>query len=168
MRHLPFTSVDDNDRRPIDRWIPWMFVGFFVLLIVVLGDFVRIALARFEGVVSDNAYEQGLAYDQSIAEGVRMNKLGWHFALRLSPSGEGRTTIALTILDGKGAPVDPENVYARFKRPTVGGLDQNLQLHQAGTTYEGIVTLPARGVWDVGILAHKHGADIQYHQRVIL
>ncbi|MDP6343656.1 MAG: FixH family protein, partial [Alphaproteobacteria bacterium] len=53
--------------RPLTgRDVLWLLLGFFALIIVVNGIFVVLALNSFSGVSTENAYRQGLAYNQTL------------------------------------------------------------------------------------------------------
>jgi len=49
-----------------DKLIPWYFVIFFLVLFIVDGIFVYLATSTHTGVVTENAYEKGLRYNEVI------------------------------------------------------------------------------------------------------
>ncbi len=56
-----------------DRLIPWYFVMAFLVVFAVNGVFIYLATSTHPDVVTENAYEKGLAYDR-IVEEVRQHK----------------------------------------------------------------------------------------------
>ena len=73
--------------RPSDRWIPWYFVAFFILLISILVPMGIIAVRTNTGLVTESAYNKGLAYNASIRAEEAQKALGWHGDLTITPAG---------------------------------------------------------------------------------
>jgi nitrogen fixation protein FixH len=51
---------------PRDKWIPWYFVLAFLVVFAVNGIFIYAALGTHRGVVSDQAYRNGINYNQIV------------------------------------------------------------------------------------------------------
>ena len=51
-----------------DRLIPWYFVMAFAVVFVVNGIFIYMAMQTHNGIVTENPYEKGLAYEQIVQE----------------------------------------------------------------------------------------------------
>ncbi|MCH2038403.1 MAG: FixH family protein [Rickettsiales bacterium] len=64
-----------------DKLIPWYFVMFFVFLAIVDGTFVTIATSTHRGLVTDNAYEKGLNYNETISAYDAQKNLNWDSTL---------------------------------------------------------------------------------------
>ena len=56
-----------------DRIIPWYFVMAFMVIFAVNGLFVYLATHTHTGVITENAYEKGLKFDDIVKE-VREQK----------------------------------------------------------------------------------------------
>ncbi|MCI5050219.1 MAG: FixH family protein [Rickettsiales bacterium] len=56
-----------------DRLIPWYFVMAFMVVFIVNGIFIYYATGTHKGVVTENPYEKGLAFDEIVNE-VRKQK----------------------------------------------------------------------------------------------
>ena len=63
-----------KDKRA-NRLIPWMFVLAFLVVGAVDGVFVYLALSSHSGVVTEGAYEKGLASKQTLAKAEKMRCL---------------------------------------------------------------------------------------------
>ena len=61
-----------------DRWIPWYFVAFFVVIAVVLVGMVTVAVRTQTGVVTEHPYEKGLAYNETVKQAEIQESLGWN------------------------------------------------------------------------------------------
>ncbi|MCU0888883.1 MAG: FixH family protein [Rubritepida sp.] len=62
---------------PRSGWIPWVFVGGMLLVVVVNGVMVFFALSTFTGLTTRQSYDRGRAYNQVLAEAARQDALGW-------------------------------------------------------------------------------------------
>ena len=63
--------------RKSDKWIPWYFVAFFVVLAILDGIFVTIAATTHTGVITENAYQKGLDYNEVVAASEEQDEIGW-------------------------------------------------------------------------------------------
>jgi nitrogen fixation protein FixH len=140
------------------RWIPLLFILFFLGLFAVTGNFVRLALSTFPGLVSTNAYERGLAYDDVIAAEQAQAERGWQMAFDLPElSGEGQIA-ALTLVDREGNPIADANVIMMAERMTRYAQQVRVTLTDHGNgRYEAPIAFPIAGRWFVSVLADVSG-----------
>lgn len=141
------------------RWIPLLFILFFLGLFAVTGNFVRLALTTFPGLVSTNAYERGLAYDEVIAAEEAQAEQGWQIEFNLPElSGEGQVA-GLTLVDGDGNPLAGANVIMAAERMTRYAQQVRVTLSDQGNgLYETPIEFPISGRWFVSVLADVDGA----------
>ncbi len=158
----PMMTTSTIDKR--DKWIPWYFVAFFVGLAIMDGIFVYLAKSTFTGVVTDQAYERGLKYNETVAAAEAQAELGWVSSAVL----EGDGTFNFTLSDGSDVMAGAE-VTAEFTRPTQSGVDFELPLVglQNGT-YSVKVDFPLEGVWDVRVYVTWNQQQYQHSQRLIV
>ncbi|MGE3623679.1 MAG: FixH family protein [Bdellovibrionales bacterium] len=155
--------------RPSDRWIPYYFFAFFTLLVLVLVPMCVLAFRTSTGVVTEHAYEKGLAYNDSIRKAERQKALGWHAELDVHPVAANRIGARFALRDGGGAPLDGAVVTLWLVRPTQGGMDQKMQMTPAGNgRYEASVALPLTGLWEARVSATSRNNNYQMARRVIL
>lgn len=153
---------------PIDRWLPWFIVGFFLLLFLVLGDMVRVALGGFQGVVTDNAYQAGLAYDRELDARTRQERSGMTAMVTVENGARGAAHVHVTVQDAAGEVIPLLRGRVRFIRPTTGGMDRQSVLRPAGVALAAVVALPAPGLWDVVVTTEADGVPLQFVRRVVL
>ncbi|MEM7197973.1 MAG: FixH family protein, partial [Pseudomonadota bacterium] len=127
--------------------IPWYFVAFFVVVVILDAIFVTIATSTHRGVVTELAYEKGLAYNTTIAAFDAQERLGWQADIRyIQPQ------VRFTLFDASGAPIDGARVVAHFTRVTQAGHDFHTPLVARGAgVYNGDVILPLSGQWRIGV-----------------
>ena len=155
-------------RRSPGSWIPWLFVGFFLVVIAVNGTMIWVALGSWTGLATNQAYDRGLTYNRNLEAAARAAALGWQPSLAATLDGE-TGTVELILNGADGAPVTGAEVTVRFERPTSEGLDFAVPL--AGTApgvYRGGFVLPAEGAWNLHATIRR-GEDLYVHdQRVVL
>lgn len=82
------------------RWIPWVFVGGMMVVVLVNGVLIFQALTTFTGVTVGQSYDRGRTYNRVLDEAARQDALGW--TLRASVDA-GQVTI--TARDRGAAPI---------------------------------------------------------------
>jgi nitrogen fixation protein FixH len=99
------------------RWIPWVFVGGFLLVVAVNAALIFFSVNSFTGLTTTEAYTKGLRFNDQIREAEVYERLGWHVAARFSPV-EGRSgTIEVKLTDRNGAALTGAEVSVEFSRP---------------------------------------------------
>lgn len=153
-----------TQRRPHrDRWIPWAFVAFFATFIAVDAVMVYLAVGSFSGVSTQNAYQEGLEYNDKLAAMRREKALGWTAAVDFRASGPQQGRLVVTLLDRDGTPLTQAKAQAELVRPTQEGYDFTVPLVREGEHFAADLDLPLAGQWEVR-LAVSRGAD-SFHQR---
>ncbi|MDJ0942345.1 MAG: FixH family protein [Kiloniellales bacterium] len=149
--------------------IPWIFVGFFLVVFAANGAMIAVALSTWTGLETDSAYQDGLAYNDRLAERAAQEALGWRVALALEPAGGTAAELRVRLLGPSGEALYADEVRARFKRPTLEGHDFAVTLENRGAgLYGRQVTLPLPGQWDVELTVTKDGDRHSSRRRVTL
>jgi nitrogen fixation protein FixH len=147
-----------NERR--SSWIPWIFVGGMLVVVVVNGFMVWLALSTFPGLTTTQSYDRGRAYNQVLAEAARQDALGWNARVGLR---EGR--IAFDVTDREGRPVDGV-LHAELMRPLEGA---RVALGSASAR-EGFDLPELRaGQWELrGTFTDAQGRNLDIRQRLLI
>tara|TARA_Y100000590_G_scaffold252746_1_gene283828 strand:+ start:54776 stop:55288 length:513 start_codon:yes stop_codon:yes gene_type:complete len=135
-------SVDGAGKpHPKDKWIPFYFVIFFVVIAILDGFFVYMAVSTQTGVVTDHAYERGLNFNALLDETRSQPDLQ-----ETALFNEG--TLSWQLNDQHGAPITDASVQASIQRPVQDGYDFDIALtHQGGGLYSAHLDLPLKGLW---------------------
>jgi nitrogen fixation protein FixH len=151
------------------RWIPWVFVGAFGLIIAVNAALIWFAVGSFSGLAEAHPYQAGLDYNRTLAAARAQEALGWRAELSLAPAAEpGAMLVSASLVDGRGHAIEGATVEAEFARPAARGHDRAAVLApQAGGAYAAIVPLGLKGQWEVRLVAQSGGVRWQTTQRVI-
>jgi nitrogen fixation protein FixH len=155
-------------------WYPWIFVAGMGIVIAVNGVMITFAIETFPGLSTDDAYRQGIGYNQTIAAARAQAARGWQVDMRFvpSPDATGDThggDLTATFLDRDGHPLSTLDVRATLIRPTHRGDDVDIALERrAEGVYGGRVSLPFPGQWDAWLLARGDAGDYQSTHRIVV
>lgn len=151
--------------RKSDRFIPWYFVGFFALLFTFDGVFVYLATSTHTGVVTEQAYQKGLDYNETIAAAGARDALGWQGEITYGDNGQ----LNFTVQDKAAEMITGAKVVAEMTRPTHNGVDFDQPLAEVSPgLYQAPVEFPLDGVWDVRIYVTWQQKQFQTAQRIIV
>ena len=143
-------SYASEGARPSDRFIPWLVVLFFVVFMSVDAVMVTLALRTHSGVVTESAYEKGLAYNQTLEAARLQAESHWHHELTL----EGRV-LRFYLADSAGTPARDANVVVKVKREVKDGHDFEVVMQPVAGEgyYEAVLDVPMAGAWQVRVYA---------------
>ena len=132
-------------------------VGFFLTFASVDAYFVYRAVNTHAGVVTENAYEKGLAYNETL------EKAREQAALNIESSAayeDGQLKLYLpNVYDAE--------VSAIFMRPTHKGHDLTQELiYNDNGYYEATVNVPLKGLWRAQIEAKWQNKETQQTQTI--
>lgn len=147
-----------------DRLIPWYFVMAFGVVFAVNMVFVTLALQSNTGVVTENPYEKGLAYNQTIAKAKRQEALGWSSKVRYD-----NNQLSFHLKDKAGTPLPEAKITAFISRPLDAELRRNITLNEVSVgNYSTHIVFPYKGQWDVTVSAIWNNQQYQTTQRLII
>ena len=154
---------------PGERWIPWSFFGFFAVIFLANGIMLYYALDSWTGLSNDNAFQEGLAYNERLAERERQAALGWQVSFDAVADRPGHLVFDLRIEDDRGAPVSAAAVSVALTRPTHEGHDFTAALsHRGRGHYVGEADLPLPGQWQVEVLVDEPRGPYRQAERVVV
>jgi nitrogen fixation protein FixH len=153
------------------RWIPWLFVAGFAVIVAVNATLIVYAVRTFSGLVVENPYQKGLEYDAERAQIDRQNRLGWQYLVMAEPQmGQaGEMEIEIRWTDAARVPLDRLVVTGHLERPV-----ENIPPLQVAFTavgggrYRSSVVLPERGVWDLHVTAARGSDSFEAAERLIM
>lgn len=137
----------------------WYFLAFFGCIAAVNAVMMTLAIRTHSGVVTDHAYEKGLAYNQVVAAEKKQEALGWSGNISYANGA-----LSFTLQDKNHAALIPDKATATITRPTEQGMDFAVELKMAQT----VVQFPAKGVWDVRVDAMVGNTNFQQSKRIVV
>jgi nitrogen fixation protein FixH len=158
-----------SETRKAGRLLLGYFLAFFGAVLAANAVFVYLALRSFSGVETENAYERGLRYNETLRRASKEAALGWILDAALAKAPKGKAAITVQVRDLNGEGVDGLKVTVRFVRPVKAGYDRAVALApEGGGVYAARVALPFAGQWDARILATGERGETRAVKRFIL
>ena len=148
------------------RYIPWLFVAGFAVVVAVNATMIWFAVGSFSGLYTPKPRDRGLHYNAIVAEQKTRDALGWRVEAQWR-SEANRLEIA--AFDGAGQPLAGARVSVELVRPVEKR--QPLSVAMNGIEpgrFAGQVELPARGNWDVDIVVEHGGEQFALTRRMFL
>ncbi len=140
-------------------WYPYIFVGGFAVVLGVNMILLYFATSTFNGLTTEHAFDEGVAYNDEIAAARAQAALDWTGSKRitLKPGGtEGAwpVEVVATFPKDDGSLRTDLDVTVELRRPVQAGFDQKLTLHPATDgSYRTTATLPFLGQWESVLIA---------------
>jgi len=145
-----------NAARITGRHVLFGLLAFFGLVFAANGAFVYLALDTFSGLSTEDPYQRGLAYNDTLRAAEAQHALGWKVAVSAAALDGGRQRIVADFADRRGAPLDDLTVAGTLRRPAQEGYDQQMALaRSAPGRYTADATPPLAGQWDLVLHARS-------------
>lgn len=163
------TSLPPSDLSRRSRWIPWVFVGGFLTVLIPNGFLLYYSTRQPVALVVDKPYERGIAYNKLLAAAREQAKLGWHAQATVSgfeaAAGTGR--IEITVTDDAG-PLAASVVQLTLSRPLEGDSLPVLTLPVEGGIAQASLTGLRPGQWSARMVVHRGEEHAVLEQRLVL
>ena len=141
--------MEEAAKNPKDKWIPWYFVLFFVVIAILDGSFVYMAVSTQTGVVTEQPYEKGLAYNDVLEKAKTQPKL------------ENKASYSDGVLRW-ALPIKNASVTATIIRPVQDGYDFDVVLVPTDNgIYEARIKTPLKGLWTAKLKAKWDNQEFQ-------
>jgi nitrogen fixation protein FixH len=138
------------------RYVPWLFVAGFAVVIAVNATMICFAIGSFSGLYTPKPRDRGLHYNQIVAEQKTRDALGWRVDTAWRADG-GR--LEVSVVNAVGQPLAGARVTAELIRPVEKRQPLPVVLSETDPgRFASSVELPARGNWDLDIVV-EHGGD---------
>ncbi len=126
-----------------------MLVGFFGVVVAVDVGMAVEAYRTFPGEVTAKPYEEGLAFNSTLAERAEERTLGWKAKVEAGMADVGRVRLRVTIADQAGQPVRGLKLKGRLERPATesGRLEPDFTETRPGVYDASVPEAP--GAWDL-------------------
>ena len=147
-----------------DKLIPYYFAAFFVGLAILFAWFTHLARSSYTGVATDQAYERGIAYNDTIARANAQEALGWDGSIVV----QGANDITLKLTDADGHAVTDAHAVLWLFRPVQRRFDMHIEMQESSSgTYSAQFDLPQPGLWEARIFVKKDGIEYQTTKRMV-
>lgn len=145
------------------RWMSVLFGAMFV----ANGLFVYFALNSHSGEQSTTAYEDGLNYNNTIAERRKMAELGWIMSAVVE-NINGIDVLNLKLLDKDKSALQNITIEAQLFNPVFSSQDTVLVLTRIEDGYKAPLNLPRKGQWDLMVRVTQGKISGIFSERIIV
>lgn len=138
-------------------------VGFFGIVIAVNTAFAVQAYTTFPGEVSATPFEDGIAFNRTLATRAQERALGWNARIEATVLGagdqfrSGRVQLRVRIADKAGQPVRGLKLTGSLERPATESGKLEPQFTETGPGVYEATAPDTPGAWDLTLV----GADAQ-------
>jgi len=164
MTQSKLVELTEEEKKKLNKRIPRYFILFFVCLAILDGFLVTTAFKTHRGLVTDNAYQKGLDYNDTVAAYNQQEKLGWQADINYANS-----ELTLKLNDANNNKIEDAKVTAYFTRVTQAGDDFSAKLtYNTNGLYSGDIDFPEKGQWDVRIAVIWKDQKYQKRKRIVV
>jgi nitrogen fixation protein FixH len=141
----------------------------FGVVFAVNGYMVAQALSTFRGDDENDAYLQGVDYNQTLDRREKQAALGWHAAIGAERQHSDALRIVVSVLDPAGRPVQGLKVSGVLRHPADANRDRALALReQRAGVYVTSLEHVAAGSWSVIVHTQTHNQPFEATRQVWL
>lgn len=147
------------------KWIPVAIIAFFVVVAIANVVFLYYAMKTHPGLETEDAYEEGLNYNDELARAEASKELGWQGTLTVGEGGK----LVVSIVDSAGDPIPDLAVSAVAVWPVKEGFDTEIIFAPEGDAYSAAPALPMSGQWEIRLRAEDAAGNVyRFAERVVL
>jgi nitrogen fixation protein FixH len=139
--------------------IPYIFIGFFVVIVLVNIFYIYLSKSTWHGIYTSDSYHKGLQYNTAIKLAKKQEDLGWNMQIQYRRISETRGAFMIGLRDKYTKPINDAKIFINFKRPSQEGLDFSEPVDFKNGVYQVLVNFPFKGQWDVEVVVQR-GSDI--------
>lgn len=148
------------------RYIPWLFVLGFMLVVAVNGTMIWFAVGSFSGLYTPKPRDRGLRYNDVLTAQQSRDILGWRIDSKWQPESH---QLDLALFDRDGRPLAGARATVELVRPAEKRPPLSIDMAVVGPgQLAGTVELPARGNWDIDIVIERDGQRFAQTRRMFL
>lgn len=136
-----------------------MIVGFFLIVMAVDIGMAVVAYRTHPGEVTAKPYEEGLAFNHTLARRREERALDWRAKVEASSLGVGQMRVRVTIADRSGAAVRGLALKGVFERPATEAGRLSRAFVETGPGVYDTTVADVPGAWDMALTGHDRKGD---------
>lgn len=149
-------------------FIPYIFLIFFAIIFIVDSFYIYLANKSWRGVATQDSYQKGLKYNETL-EYVKLQKnLGWKFDIKFISLENNVGELKVCLNDKNKKTINDAKIVAKLTRPTQEGFDFEQNLIPQNNCYFAKINFPLKGQWSFEIQAFKGDKILQETKRYII
>lgn len=131
-----------------DSKIPYILIAFFAVIIAVNAGYIYLAKATWSGVTTENSYQKGLSYNDTLKQEEKQKELGWSVDTKISQISQNKYSILVAVLDKESNRIKDAKVNIFFRSPAKADRDFVVTSQPFDNAYRLNVDFPQSGQWD--------------------
>jgi nitrogen fixation protein FixH len=161
------THAHTETRR--STWIPWLFVAAFLVVAAANGVLILVATSTFNGLTTENAFVEGLAFNKTLDDAAHQERLGWIVTPSFRGDGPRHGIFEVSLRAPDGTILTGASATLALVRPTQEGFDFDVPLADRGQGRHGAdLEFPLSGIWDVRVTVTRDGDTIRQTRRIVV
>jgi nitrogen fixation protein FixH len=148
--------------------IPYIFFAFFAVIFAVNFFYIYLSKKTWRGVATENAYQKGLNYNQTLKQVEKQKELGWNLKINYYPNKKNSGLLSIRLTDKNSHVIKGAEIFVDLKRPTQEGFDFVKKAEFVDGSYQTQITFPLSGQWDFEITAKKDGEIFKASKRYVI
>lgn len=152
---------------------PWVLtiLGIMATFITVNVIFIIVAFVTSPGLVVENYYEQGRAYEKNALKMLAATQSTRNWETKLDMTDEiflGRkNAIRFSAVDERGLPIADASVQLVAYRPSDADADIVTAMNEiAPGLFETEIVFPLKGIWDVNVKVEQGSSKFELAKRI--
>lgn len=164
------TMVSKPEGTRKSGWIPWVFVGCMLVVVVVNAVMVTMAVRSWSGLVVTKPYERGVQYNKVLDAQQRQDALGWTFVSAYEVTGEGYDgRVLVRAVGADGRPLDGLDIQGKLVRPIERMDPVELSFEAVGDgRYVARTSVPKPGQWELRARIEQGGDAYVLAERLMV
>lgn len=153
--------MNQDQNKQSAKKVLWFFVIFFSTFITVDIAYITVAEKTWRGLATEDGYQKGLKYNQTIEAAKKQEKLGWKMQIKYHVLSSKNGTLEVILTDKNGNQIKDAKVVANITRSVQEGFDfsTTLLFNNKTSSYQSTINFPLIGQWAIDVAAQK-GDDI--------
>ena len=148
-------------------WIPWTFVGAFLVVVAVNATMITLAIDTRVDLVTAEPYRRGVAYQRLLDEARRVEALGWTAAIAVAPAGPQAAMVTVEARIGDRMMTGAE-AEIRASRPIEGDAVAPVRVPVVSGRAEAVIAGLRPGQWSVEVVLMQGGEAVRFVERAVL
>lgn len=145
------------------RWIPWVFVAGMLTVVAVNAALVFFATQSWGGLVTNRAFERGIAYNRLIAAAAAEEALGWKADVAYQVEA---SALVVTLRNADQQPMTRAVVAAEARRPLEAQEPVILAMRYVGDGRYAAAEALRAGQWDIRLTVANEGSAAHFTRRI--
>jgi nitrogen fixation protein FixH len=162
--------MTQENHKKTNRLILFCFIAFFSTFLIVDIIYITISQKTWRGLATEDGYQKGLKYNQTIEAVKKQKELGWNLEIKYQAKNSREGILQVGLLDKNNQKIKNANLTANFRRPAQEGDDFSLPLKFDSNIqkYGSKVEFPLIGQWDIEIVAQNDSDLYQDVKRIVV